>query len=134
MEVSRENTESNDDSSDDSSQYCPEYNALRDTTPDLCSALPIKDLIPCLISAHVIDFADRDELCEGNSSDRKVTEIFISKYLSRSLVLGNTRKFKKFMAVMQQSGKCDELVERIKQRVDFYKSSDSCSQKKAICK
>ena len=112
--------ESNNDSSEDSSQYCPEYNALRDITPGLCRVLPIKSLIPDLIGAHVIDFDDRDELCEGDNPDRKITELFVSKHLSRSLVLG-TGKFKKFMKVIEKSGKCDELVERIKQRIEHHK-------------
>ena len=112
--------ESSNDSDEDSSRYCPEYNTLRDMTADICSVLPIKSLIPLLISAHVIDFPDRDELCEGDKSDRKVTEFFISKHLSRSLMLGNTKKFKKFMAVIRHSGKCDELVDRITERIKHY--------------
>ena len=121
-EVARE---SSNDSSEDSShgQDCPEYNALRDTTPALCRALPIKNLIPDLIGAGVIDFEDGDELREGNYRDRKVTELFISKHLSRSLALGDTSKFKKFMKVIQQSGKChnDKLFKRIKQRIEHHR-------------
>ena len=44
--------ESAQESSSDSEEDCPEYNALRDTTSSLCSALPIKDLIPALITAR----------------------------------------------------------------------------------
>ena len=70
----------------------------------------------------MINFADRDELCECNKSDRKITEFFVSKHLSRSLKLGNTKKFKKFMEVMQHSGKCEDLVERMVERIEHYKT------------
>jgi len=82
-------------------------------------------LIPQLISARVIDFDGRDELCEGNRSSRKITEYFITKYLSRPLKLNNVKKFKKFVEVMQRSGKCDELVEKIKERVEYHQTSSS---------
>ena len=74
--------ESSTESDDDTDfGYCPEYKALRDTTSALCSALPICDLIPQLISARVIDFDGRDELCEGSKSSHKITEYFIAKYV-----------------------------------------------------
>jgi len=120
MDSGDNTTDSSSDCSEDSFHFCPEYNALRDTTSALCSALPIRDLIPHLISAHVIDFDEREELCEGSTTDRKITEKFISKCLSQSLKLGHTKKFKKFMEVMQRSRKCDKLVERINERITYY--------------
>jgi len=129
VESSSRDSSTRDSSSDeDSFNYCPEYNALRDTTSALCSALPIKDLIPYLISAYVIDFEERENLCEGSATHHKITENFISKCLSPTLKLGDTKKFNKFMKVMQKSNKCDELVKRIEERIKHHQTKLRGSQ------
>jgi len=99
---------------------CPEYCALTDKFDDLCKALPIRDLFPKLISRRVIDPLEKRELCDECRSDSKITEKFISDYLFPPLMVGDTERFKKFMAVMEQSTKCDFLVKKIKERIRYH--------------
>ena len=82
-------------------------------------------LIPQLISARVIEFRDIKELNEGGRNDQRVTNKFICKYLSPSLEFGKTKKFEKFVMVMQQSEKCDELVELVRKKVEHYRRKSS---------
>ena len=110
--------------SEGSSQYCPEYNALVDNTSDLCKALPIDDLFSDLISQRVIEFDDKEELCNENTSKKKV-EKFLEKYLRPELLVGEKKRFQKFMCVMKCSAKCDFLVERMEERITFYYSNVS---------
>ena len=100
---------------------CPEYNALVDSTDDLCRALPINDLFSKLISERVIDFDDKEELCQERTSKR-VVEKFIDKHLYPELRVGETKRFKKLINVMKNTDKCDFLVKRIEERVKHYSS------------
>jgi len=102
-------------------QRCPEYNALVDLTDDLCSALPIADLFSKLISERVIDFEDKEELCQ-EKTNRKAVEKLIDKYLYPEVRIGETKRFKKFINAMKNTDKCDFLVKRIEDRLHHYSS------------
>ena len=99
-----------------SESHCPKYNALVDITDDLCNALPIADLYSKLISERVIEFGDKEELCQ-EKTNRKMVEKFIEKHLYPELRVGETKRFEKFMNVMKSSDKCQFLVERIEERI-----------------
>ena len=98
---------------------CPEYNALVDMTADLCSTLPINDMLPELVSLRVIDHGDMMELRSVGGGEGKIVEEFILKHLYPELKLGETSRFLRFITAMKQSGKsqCGLLVERLEERI-----------------
>jgi len=68
----------------------------------------------------VIDPLDKRELCAEYRSDKRITEKFIFDFLFPPLEIGDTDRFKKFMAAMEQSRKCDYLVKIIKKRIKHH--------------
>jgi len=89
-------------------QFIPEYNALLDAHKDLCSALPITELFPSLITLRVISIVDKEKLCLGRIEQER-TEEFLEKYLFRQLAAGETGKFYNFMTILKDSEKCQFL-------------------------
>ena len=49
---------------------CLEFNVLRKMTNDLCNSLPINGLLPNLVSTHVIDVTDCEEI-RGETTERR---------------------------------------------------------------
>ena len=99
-------------------QYTAERNALTKMTEDLCKALPIDDLLPKMISKGVIDFPDKAEIREERT-DRDKVGLFISK-LTGEMDCGVNKRFYKFIEGMEESPKCDFLVERMKGWINHY--------------
>ena len=98
-------------------QDCPECQALIDMTDELCTALPINDLFPPLISLRVLGYNDPDELRGNGRTEREIRQRFIEKHLYPYLKLGDTSRLFDFIKVMKQSGKCNLLVERLEERI-----------------
>ena len=99
-------------------QDCPECQALIDMNDELCTALPINDLFPLLISLRVLGYNDREELRgNGTRTEREIRQRFIEKHLYPYLKLGDTSRFFDFIKAMKQSGKCNFLVERLEERI-----------------
>ena len=109
-----------------SSKPCVELLVLLDMTEDLCNALPINDLLPSLISHHVIDFKDKAEICVNKTEHHRVS-YFLEKHLNNPLQLKppHTAPFYQFLKVMQRSPKCGFLVERIQRRIEEYEAQAS---------
>ena len=53
-------------------QYCPEYEALIDMNNELCTALPINDLFPHLVSLRVLGYYDPEELRGSGRTEREI--------------------------------------------------------------
>ena len=102
-------------------QYTAERNALTKMNEDLCKALPIGDLLPKMISKGVIDFPDKAEIREERT-DRNKVELFISK-LTGEMDCGENKRFYKFLEGMEESSKCDFLVERMWRWINYYKGT-----------
>ena len=109
-----------------SKEPCVELLVLMDMAEDLCNALPINDLLPSLISHHVIDFKDKAEICVHRTENNRVS-YFLEKHLDKPLQLKtpHTAPFYQFLEVMERSPKCDFLLERIQRRLEEYKSKAS---------
>ena len=106
----------------DDQQYCPEYDAFMDLYEDFCKALPIKKLLPGLLSSRVIDFDDKEELCHGEASDRVMVEKFMDTHLFHELAIGDSKRFYRFVDVMRRSQKCNHLVEKLDEKIYHYHS------------
>jgi len=102
-------------------QHCPEYNALLDMHNDLCNALPINELFRGLISRRVISVFDKKKLCL-NRIEQETSEVFLENYLYPQLLVGDTVKFYAFISTMKDSDKCKFLLNKIQERITFYKS------------
>lgn len=111
--------------------HCPEYNALVDVYGDFCTALPIKKLLPKLISKRVIDVDDKEELLHEATSS-KMVEKFIDNHLYPELATGETRCFKKFLDVMKTCGKCNHLVEKIQERINHHRRSSAVKSEPVV--
>ena len=103
---------------------CPEHNALMDVYGDFCTALPIKKLLPRLISKRVIDVDDKEELFHEATSS-KMAEKFIDDHLYPELAIGETRRFKRFLDVIKTCEKCSHLVEKIQERINHHRRSSA---------
>lgn len=105
-----------------SREQCPEYNALMDMHKDLCSALPINDLFPELISRRVITVVDKEKLCLGRVEQERA-ERFIERHLHPQVSIGETKTFYEFIAAIKESDKCVFLVEKLLQKIDAYQNN-----------
>ena len=103
-------------------KHCLEFNVLESMHSDLCNALPIDDLFPGMISNHVIDFRDKEDICMENRTERGRVQYFLVKYLYPPLLLMDTTRFYQFLTVMKRSPKCDFLVRRINHWMEQYKN------------
>ena len=101
---------------------CVEYNVLKAMTEDLCKALPIDELFPSMISNHVIDFREKEEICAEKTEVRRV-QYFLDRYLSKGLDCeeANTDRFYQFLKVMQRSPKCTFLMKRLNKLMEQFK-------------
>ena len=101
---------------------CVEYNVLKAMADDLCRALPIDELLPSMISKHVIDFTEKKEICAEKTERRRV-QYFLDHYLSKGLDCeeADTNQFNRFLAVLKGSPKCTYLVNRINNLMEQYK-------------
>ena len=107
-----------------SKELCVELRVLIDMTEDLCNALPINDLLPSLISHHVISFQEKAEICVARTERRRVTH-FLENHLNSPLQCNHTAPFYRFLEVMERSPKCDFLLERIHRLLEEYKAKAS---------
>ena len=99
-------------------QYSAEYNALTTMTNDLCTALPINDLLPKMISKRVITIDDKNEI-RSERTDRDKVDLFISK-LSKEVGSRENERFYNFIKVMKESPKCNFLVKRMEGWISHY--------------
>ena len=95
-----------------------------DVYGDFCTALPIKKLLPKLISKRVIDVDDKEELFHETTSS-KMVEKFIDDHLYPELAIEETRRFKRFLDVMKTCEKCSHLVEKIQERINHHRRSSA---------
>ena len=104
-------------------QRCVEYNVLERIREDLCNILPINRLFPSMISDFVINFKDKEEICAERTQPLRV-QYFLEHFIIPDLDKGkewDTNRFDRFLAVMKQSSRCDELVKKIEYWKERYK-------------
>ena len=105
----------------------PEYQALLDMTKDLCTALPIKDLIPSLLTLRVLDYSHVEDLLSQGRTEGDIVERFMLKHLHRDLILGDTSRFFNFITAMKQSSECEFLVKKLEERIGYHRKTSCVS-------
>ena len=101
-------------------------------TNDLYNTLPINRLLPNLVSKHVIDFTDYEEICVETTERRRVL-YFLENCLVKGLdcsEVWDTNRFYRFLTVLKECPQCDELVTRIYYWMEQYKEYSATPDKK----
>ena len=93
---------------------------------DLCTALPVDDLLPFLVTQKVITIPNKNSIMSGETSSER-TQFLLDRFISKPLSAGNTHAFYKLLEAMQTSPKCHFLVENINQFLSGSKGKEENS-------
>jgi len=101
----------------DGSSCRHEIQVLKKYFADLCTALPIDDLLPRFVSENIITFdAKKAILANPRGTQSAKTEDFLENTIIRSLQIGCAVHFYKLLKVMKSSSvssSCGLLADRI---------------------
>ena len=95
----------------------PELNALSTFYEKICSALPVDELLPKLVTERVITVNDKARISANAKTEFERSQYLLDYYIAKPLSVGDVGFFNKLLDIMSNSSRCNFLVNEIQRQL-----------------
>ena len=92
------------------------YGVAMDNYEQLVNTIPVEEVLRKLLTKRVINLSDKQIIMSGKS-DVNRAECLLDNHIMKQLSVGQDRPFLDLLDAMRESGKCDDLVKKIYQKL-----------------